>query len=97
MSQKLTPKQTPLTAQELVEAGWVARVRRAILDNGNAIRTGKGNTIQGQTINQPDNWCDILLPNGGFQLASSADCALVVDMLEGKTPIPEPVRLPETT
>ena len=90
MSEKLTPKHTPFTAAELVDCGWVARVRRAILDNGYAVRIGNDNSIQSQVINEPHLWMSIMLPTGGRQLTDAIQCALVVDMLEGRTPIPEP-------
>jgi hypothetical protein len=95
MSETLIPKHPPYTAQELIDTGWVSRVRSAIVANGNAVRAGKDQTIQGQVINDPARWMPILLPNRDTHLTDSAQCLLVIDMLEGKTPIPEPPKKDE--
>lgn len=87
MSEKLAPLHTPYTAEELVECGWVGRVRRAVVANGNAVRIGPL-TIDAQNINRPDEWMPIMLPNGGTKLASLADCATVIDMITGVSVIP---------
>lgn len=87
MSEKQIPKHAPYTAQELVDTGWVARVRAAILADGNAVRVGNL-CIEAQTPNRPDDWRPIMLPNCGQSLVSLDECAKVVDMLKGKTPIP---------
>lgn len=89
MSEKYLPKYTPFTAQELIDCGWVGRVRRAVVPHGNAVRF-HNKSIQAQDINHPERYLDIMLPNGGTKLTSYDDCALIVDMLEGKVPIPEP-------
>lgn len=90
MSEPYVPKFIPYTAKELVEAGWVSRVRGAILKDGNAIRISPFCTIQAQVINSPDDWRNILLPNGGTRLVDFKECVIVAAMLEGVTPIPEP-------
>ena len=90
MSEKLTPKHSPYTAAELVECGWVARVRSAIIRDNNPVCIGPASTIQAATAEKPNAWHDIMLPNGGYQLIDMTQCALVLDMLEGRTPIPEP-------
>lgn len=87
MSEKLSPKHSPYTAHELIQAGWVSRVRAAIVADGNAIRMGRL-CIEAQVINRPDEWQRIMLPNGGTQLTSYDECAKVVDMLQGVIPIP---------
>ncbi len=92
--EKLTPKRVPFTAQELVDAGWVGRVRSAILKDGNAIRIGSDRSIQAQVINEPHRWMPIMLPNGGVELTDFSQCMVVIDMLEGKTPIPPPTPQP---
>ncbi len=92
--EKLTPKHLPYTSQELIDSGWVDRVRRAIVDNGNAVRVGKDFSIESQVINSPSDWRPIMLPNGGTLMIDGAQCAMVIDMLEGKTPIPPPTPQP---
>jgi len=87
MSEKLIPRFPPYTAQELIDTGWVARVRMAVVTNGNAVRIGDC-TIEAQSINQPDRWLVIMLPNGGTKLTSLAECAAVLDMITGVTPLP---------
>ncbi len=89
MSQQLTPKHTTYTAAELVECGWVARVRAAILKHNNTVCIGTHATIRAATAEKPNVWHDILLPNGSYQLTDVMQCAVVIDMLEGRTPIPE--------
>lgn len=87
MSEKLTPRHTAYTAKELVDCGWVSRVRSAVLANGNAVRIGPL-TIEAQNINRPDVWMPIMLPNGGTKLASLDNCTAVIDMITGFSVIP---------
>lgn len=87
MSEKLIPRHTPYTAQELIDTGWVERVRLAIVTNGNAVRIGD-HAIEAQCINAPDTWMAIQLPNGGTKLTTLVECAAVLDMLTGVLPIP---------
>ena len=89
MSEKFTPRFPPYTAQELIECGWVARARGAVLSGGNAVRIGDC-TIEAQNINQPDQFIPIMLPNGGTKLTTLRECAVVLDMLTGAAPIPPP-------
>ncbi len=87
MSEPFISRTPPATAQDLIKSGWVARVRLAIVTNGNAVRIGD-HTIEAQCINTPDTWLAIMLPNGGTKLASYVECATVIDMLTGVTAIP---------
>ena len=91
----LTPKFTPLTAQDVIESGWASRVRSAIVRDGHAIRASARHEVEAQNINRPDIWQTIMLTNGGTQFDGPVECAKVIDMLEGKTPIPPPT--PKTT
>jgi hypothetical protein len=95
VSEKYIPKFAPYTAQELVDSGWVERVRAAIVKDGNAIRIGGDRSIICQVINEPHRWMPIMLPNGGTQLIDFAQCMLVADMLEGAAPIPPKTPQPE--
>lgn len=90
----MTPKFPPYTARDLINTGWVTRTRGAILKDGYAIRVGSDQTIQAQVINQPDDWRPIMLPNGSYKLVDFRECVKVLDMLEGKTPIPPPTPKP---
>ncbi len=80
----------PCTAQELLECGWVRRVRNAVLANGNAIGIRNGNTITAQCINEPEKFMPIMLPNGGTRLLDEREAMTVLDWLDGTAPIPEP-------
>jgi hypothetical protein len=82
----------PYTAEELLATGWVHRVRKAVLDNGNAIFIGAGCTIDAQCINEPDKHLAIMLPNGGTKLLNLAECLQVAAWITGEQPIPEPVK-----
>jgi len=67
-----TPTITPLTAAEVLATNWADNVREASLRDGNAIRAGAGNTIEGQSINT-GQFMPILLKSGGVAFASAAD------------------------
>jgi hypothetical protein len=93
--EQLRPKFTPLTAQDVIESGWASRVRSAIVRDGHAIRASARHEVEAQNINRPEIWQTIMLTNGGTQFDGPVECAKVIDMLEGKTPIPPPT--PKTT
>lgn len=90
MSEQLTPKHLPYTADELVDSGWVGRVRAAIMANGNDVCIGGEKEILANTKDNRAGWQPIMLPNGGTRLVDFGQCMVVIDMLKGKTPIPEP-------
>lgn len=90
MSEKYTPKFTPLRADDAIQSGWIGRVRSIIVRDGHAVRASACHEVEAQNINSPDNWQPIMLTNGGTQFDGPIECAKVIDMLEGKTPIPEP-------
>lgn len=79
----------PYTALELLETGWCHRVRKAILDQGNAVRIGNQTTIEAQCINEPDRWLSIMLPNGGTKLVDMPACVTVIRWLQGHEPLPD--------
>lgn len=87
MAESLTPQRAPYTAQELLDCGWVERVRFAVLNDGHAVRLGAGPSIQAQVINSPDDWRDIMLPHDGV-IASVEDAVAVLAWLDGTQPIP---------
>ena len=89
MSEPFTPRHTAYTAKELVDCGWVARARGAVVAGGTAVRVGSL-CIEAQNANRPEEWLAIQLPNGGTQLTDFTECLLVADMLQGITPIPVP-------
>ncbi len=83
---------SPYTAQELLECGWIRRVRNAVLANGNALAIIYGNEIGAQCINEPTKFLPIMLPNGGTKMLDLAEAVIVINWLEGATPIPEPTK-----
>lgn len=87
MAESLTPKRAIFSARELLDQGWVDRVRYAVLNDGHAVRVGAGPSIQAQVINSPDDWRDIMLPNDGI-IASVGDAVAVVAWLDGSQSIP---------
>lgn len=87
MAESLTPQRAPYSAQELLDCGWVDRVRFAVLNDGHAVRVGPLGTIQAQVINSPDDWRNIMLPHDGI-IASVADAVAVVAWLDGTQSIP---------
>lgn len=89
MSEPQKIVRSPYTAQELLECGWVKRVRGAVLADGNAIFIGAGCTIDAQCINQPDKNYPIMLPNGGTKLVDLGACMQVVAWITGEEAIPE--------
>jgi hypothetical protein len=90
VSEKFIPKIVPLTAADVIQSGWASRVRSIILRDGHAIRASIHHEVEAQNINRPEVWQAIMLTNGGTQFDGPAECAKVIDMLEGKTPIPPP-------
>lgn len=79
----------PYTAHELLETGWIHRVKKAVADNGNAIFIGAGCTIDAQCINEPEKNYPIMLPNGGTKLVDLGSCLQVVAWITGEQEIPE--------
>lgn len=96
MSEKYIPKIIAFTAQDAVTSGWVKRVYDAITRDRQAVRATVRFTIEAQFPNDPTKWGMILLPNGGYRFSTLDDVLAVLDMLEGKTPIPE-IPNPEAT
>jgi len=62
----------PMSAAEVLGTNWADNVREASRRDGNAIRAGEGNTIEGQSINT-GQWMPIMLRNGGTAFASADD------------------------
>ncbi len=89
MSEQQPVVHTPYTAQELLDCGWVRRVRCAVLADGVAIFIGKDFTIDAQNINHPERNMPIMLPNGGTKLVNHDACMQVVAWITGEQPIPE--------
>jgi hypothetical protein len=68
----MTATITPLTAVEVLATNWADNVREASRRDGNAIRAGTGNTIEGQSINT-GQWMPITLRSGGIAFATAED------------------------
>lgn len=84
MSQKLEPKNTPVSVGDL-SPEWLAERRAIVLRNGHAVRASAGSLcIEIQCINQPDRW--LYLGRDGLPLifAAEADRDHVLDVLWGK-------------
>lgn len=90
MSEKLAPRHSAYTAKELVDCGWVARVRQAVVNGKTNVGISDFCQILAQDVDHPDRWLPIMLPNGGTQLTDHEQALLVVEMLEGTVPIPAP-------
>lgn len=91
MSQKLTPKFTPLTAADVVDAdgvpGWASRVKAAVTKDGQALRVGIDCSIEAKSLTR-DIWQPIMLPNGGHVFTDASEATLVLRMITGEEPIP---------
>lgn len=90
MSEKLAPRHSAYTAKELVDCGWVARVRHAVGNGKTNVGISESCQILAQNVDRSGEWMPIMLPNGGTQLTDHVQALLVVEMLEGTVPIPSP-------
>lgn len=83
--QPLVPKPSIITAADSYD--WAARVRSAIVRDGQAVRRGAANEIQAKCL-RSDEWMPILLPGGGTSFATAEDRDKVIAMLWGEMEIP---------
>jgi len=67
----LAPK--PAIAAAAVSAEWIAVVREIAQRDGHALRAGEANTIEVQSINQPDLWLSLQLPGDGQTFTTAAE------------------------
>lgn len=86
---QLTPQHVPLTCEDVIRSGWLRRTRNAIVADGYQIRAGADLVVEAQVINDPDSWMPIMLSNGGKHFADADQLAMVIEVLEGRVPIPE--------
>ena len=75
MSEKLTPKVVPMSAEDVLSTTWAARVRSAITRDNQPVRMGQ-QRIEAKCL-YTGEWRPIMLPNGGVEFTTANDCKTV--------------------